>query len=107
MTHNDPESLARRGLTPAIPERTTYISAGAITIGIEPIVMTAETVTAFRTNRGIDLPTARQLMNLYELRGGVVRESGVSIHVYGGNDRECEEILRVDCFAHKPHYNYN
>ena len=98
--------MSQKGLTPAIPERTEYIPAGAVTIGIEPIVMTDDTVTTFRATRDIDLPTARKLISDYEAHGGAVRESGICIHVYGGGEREPVEYLRFDCFAHVPHYHY-
>ena len=106
MGHNTAASLSGRGLTPAIPERTTYVSLGAVTVGIEPIVMTDASVSAFRETRGIDLPTARKLMDDYDVNGGTVRESGVSIHVYGDEDGEPAEYLRFDCFAQVPHYHY-
>ena len=96
----------RLRLTPAIPERTKYIAAGAVTVGVEPIVMTDDSVTTFYATRSIDLPTARRLMDDYEARGGAVRESGISIHVFGDANGEPVEYLRFDCFAHIPHYHY-
>ncbi len=106
MGHNNSASLPGRGLTPAIPERTKYIQAGAVTLGIEPIVMTDDSVAAFHATRGIDLATARKLADGYEANGGAVRESGISIHVYGDEEGESAEYLRFDCFAQVPHYHY-
>ena len=36
---------------------------------------------------------------------GVVRDQGVSIHVFG-RDKTLKECFRIDCFKRDPHYHY-
>ncbi len=93
--------------TPPIPERTEYIEAGAVTIGVEPRVLTDGMLRAYPDNaRVLDLAAIRGLMAEFEERGGVVMDSGVSIHVLGDSHGGLVEHLRFDCYHRRPHYHY-
>ena len=93
--------------TPPIPERTKYISAGPVTFGVEPRVLTQGMLAAYPDNsRFVGLPSIRALMADLEEREDVVVDSGVSIHVFTGADDELIEHLRFDCYHRRPHYHY-
>ena len=85
---------------PADEEATTYLDAGAVSIGVEYRVVDPESLRA--TYRG----NAEQLAELEERspEGGFYAE-GLSLHVVAKTDGH--EYLRFDLFDDPPHYHYN
>jgi hypothetical protein len=79
---------------PPVPEATTYIDIGALTIGIEYRFLTDELVEAAREKEprmAVGHPDAP------------LQDQGVSLHVCD-NDRT--EYIRFDNFGDDPHYHY-
>jgi hypothetical protein len=86
---------------PPILENTEMFKAGAISFGVEFRELNNDIVTA---NYGVgraELMERGVMKSSPEFAG--TDDSGVSIHVYGGDGRE---YLRFDCFAEDPHYHY-
>lgn len=84
---------------PPDPGSTTYLTAGVVTIGVEYRDLDPESLRA--TYAG----NAAHLAELEERspEGGFTDE-GVSIHVFGSDDRF--EYLRFDVLDDSPHYHY-
>jgi hypothetical protein len=85
---------------PADEAATTYLDAGAISIGVEYRVVDPESLR--ETYKG----SAEQLAELEERspEGGFYAE-GLSLHVVAKADGH--EYLRFDLFDDPPHYHYN
>ena len=84
---------------PPIEAHTEYFSAGIIRIGVEFRVLTDVAVAAIRaTLEGAQGSETGRLENL--------DDSGVSLHVFGGEGADAREHLRFDCFIEEPHYHY-
>ena len=85
---------------PADDAATTYLDAGAVTIGVEYRVVDPESLR--ETYKG----NAEQLAELEERspEGGFFAE-GLSLHVVAKFDGH--EYLRFDLFDDPPHYHYN
>jgi hypothetical protein len=86
---------------PPIPpnaEHTTYVDAGAISIGVEyRLLDDAELVANYQ---GAEMDEIREAVG----DGLVVEDNGVSLHVVGTEDGH--EYLRFDLFEGEPHYHY-
>lgn len=85
---------------PPIPpnaEHTTWIDAGAISIGIEyRLLHDAELAANYE---------GEQMAEIQAATGGeAIEDSGVSLHVAGTDDGH--EYLRFDMFELEPHYHY-
>lgn len=85
---------------PAFEERTVRFVAGAITIGVEHRLLDEGTILAFY---GADARAKFDNVAPAGI-GEVVREDGLSLHVFGTEDGL--EYLRFDCFDDAPHYHY-
>jgi hypothetical protein len=84
---------------PPIPpdqEHTTYVDAGALSIGIEWRYLDVSELEANYEGEAMDEIQANITGN--------VTDNGVSIHVMGAADGH--EYLRFDMFAEGPHYHY-
>ena len=85
---------------PPIPpdaERTTYVDAGAISIGVEyRLLDDAELAANYQGEQMDEIQDA--------LDGNAVEDNGVSLHVVGADDGH--EYLRFDLFEQAPHYHY-
>ena len=85
---------------PPIPpdaEHTTYVDAGAISIGIEyRLLDDAELAANYEGEQMDEIQDA--------LGGDAVEDTGVSLHVVGRDDQH--EYLRFDLFEREPHYHY-
>ncbi len=85
---------------PPIPpdaEHTTYVDAGAISIGVECRLLDgAELASHYEGEQMDEIQDA--------LAGATVADNGVSLHVVGSQDGH--EYLRFDLFAKEPHYHY-
>jgi hypothetical protein len=79
---------------PPVPEATTYIDIGVLTIGIEYRFLTDEIVKAGRE---------KEPRLAVGHRDAPLQEQGVSLHVCD-NDRV--EYIRFDNFGDDPHYHY-
>jgi hypothetical protein len=82
---------------PPDPEHTTYVDAGAITIGVEYRVLDDVALAANYTGEAMD-----EIQGALE--GDPVQDNGVSIHVVDPADGH--EYLRFDLFEQEPHYHY-
>lgn len=85
---------------PPIPpdaEHTTWVDAGAISIGVEyRLLDDAELAANYR---------GAQMDEIQEATGGAaIQDNGVSLHVAGTEDGH--EYLRFDLFEQEPHYHY-
>ena len=82
---------------PPDPEHTTWVPAGALSIGVE-----------YRLLDEAELAANYEGSQMEEIRGALgdrtVQDSGVSIHVAGAEDGH--EYLRFDLFEQDPHYHY-
>ena len=82
---------------PPDPERTTWVDAGALRIGVEYRRLDDAEIRANYAGR-----------DLAEIRGALqdrtLQDDGVSIHVAGADDGH--EYLRFDLFEQDPHYHY-
>lgn len=84
---------------PPIEAHTEYFDAGVIRIGVEYRVLNDLAVAAIRaTLEGAQGAETGRLENL--------DDSGVSLHVFGGDGEQVREHLRFDCFIEEPHYHY-
>jgi len=85
---------------PPIPpdaQHTTWVEAGAITIGVEyRLLDDAELAANYQGEQMDEIQAA--------LDGNVVQDNGVSLHVAGAADGH--EYLRFDLFEAEPHYHY-
>jgi len=82
---------------PPDPKDTTWVPAGALTLGVEWRQLDdAELAANYRGDAMAEIQTA--------LGGGTVEDHGVSIHVSGAQDGH--EYLRFDLFEQDPHYHY-
>ncbi|MGV0870612.1 DUF7700 domain-containing protein [Mycolicibacterium sp. XJ879] len=77
---------------PLVKDDTQFVSAGAVTIGVEFRQVDLETLT---TGFGEDIVAAEK---------PTIDAEGVSLHVLGSQDNK--EYLRFDCFDDDPHYHY-
>jgi hypothetical protein len=85
-------------LIPPVPEHTTYIDAGALSIGVEFRVLTDEVVDANYANDD----RAKEIVDA--IRPARFDTTGLSFHVM---DRQSGlEYLRFDMFDDGPHYHY-
>ena len=92
---------------PHIPELTEYFHAGPVTIGVESRMLTDATSAATKEGQGqIDLETIRKLTAEYSHGDHQLKDSGVSLHVFGEADGGLVEYLRFDCFLEFPHFHY-
>jgi hypothetical protein len=82
---------------PPDPEHTTYVDAGALSIGVEHRLLDAAELAANYEGEAMD--EIEQALD-----GNVVEDNGVSIHVTGSADGH--EYLRFDMFEQGPHYHY-
>ena len=82
---------------PPDPEHTTWVEAGAISIGVEyRLLDDAELAANYEGEQMDEIQAATG--------GDAVEDNGVSIHVNGSADGH--EYLRFDCFEQGPHYHY-
>ena len=85
---------------PPIPpdaEHTTWVKAGAISIGVEYRLLDDSELAANYQGE--------QMEEIQQATGGdAVQDNGVSLHVAGSDDGH--EYLRFDLFEHEPHYHY-
>jgi hypothetical protein len=82
---------------PPDPEHTTWIPAGALSIGVEcRLLDEAELAANYEGEQMEEIRAA--------LRDSTVQDGGVSIHVAGAEDGH--EYLRFDLFERDPHYHY-
>lgn len=84
-------------IIPPVSERTEYVEAGAITIGVEYREVNEDIVLANLRAHGMDRPppgAAQEIPN----------DGGVSLHVCDAATRT--EYLRFDMFDDGPHYHY-
>ena len=85
---------------PPIPpdaEHTTYVEAGAISIGVEyRLLDDAELAANYEGEEMDEIQEA--------LAGNAALDNGVSLHVVGTQDGH--EYLRFDLFEREPHYHY-
>ncbi len=85
---------------PPIPpdaEHTTWVDAGAISIGVEYRLLDDAELAA--NYEGEDMKEIQQATG-----GNPVEDNGVSLHVAGSDDGH--EYLRFDLFDREPHYHY-
>lgn len=85
---------------PPIPpdaEHTTYVDAGAISIGVEYRLLDESELAA--NYEGEQMDEIQQALD-----GAAVEDNGVSLHVVGTEDGH--EYLRFDLFEQGPHYHY-
>lgn len=85
---------------PPIPPdaaHTTWVEAGAITIGVEYRLLDDAELAA--NYEGEQMDEIQQATG-----GGTVEDNGVSLHIAGSDDGH--EYLRFDLFEHEPHYHY-
>jgi hypothetical protein len=82
---------------PPDPERTTWVDAGAISIGVEyRLLDDAELAANYQ---------GEQMEEIQAATGGdAIEDNGVSLHVAGADDGH--EYLRFDMFEQEPHYHY-
>jgi hypothetical protein len=86
---------------PPIPpdaEHTTYVDAGAISIGVEYRLLDDAGLAA--NYQGEQMDEIREAVG----DGVVIDDNGVSLHVLGTQDGH--EYLRFDLFDGEPHYHY-
>ena len=86
---------------PIPPEEdvTTYLPAGAITLGVEVRVVDDALVGAQFKDA-----TPQQQAEIAANKPANLNDGGVSVHVCSSRDRT--EYLRFDCFRIEPHYHY-
>jgi hypothetical protein len=82
---------------PPDPEHTTWVPAGALSIGVECRRLDAAELAA--SYEGEQMEEIREALG-----GRTVEDGGVSIHVAGAEDGH--EYLRFDLFEQDPHYHY-
>jgi hypothetical protein len=84
---------------PPDPEHTTWLAAGALTIGVEYRQVDPAALVATYAANAEDMAE----IEARSPEGGFYDE-GVSLHVCGTDDGH--EYLRFDVFADDPHYHY-
>ena len=84
---------------PLEPSACTSFEAGAVTFVLEYRDVDPERLEKAYADRPDDLAEIRRLSPV-----GGFTDTGVSIHVFGTDDRH--EYLRFDCFQDDPHYHY-
>jgi hypothetical protein len=86
---------------PIPPEEkvTTYVPAGAITVGVEVRVVDDALVGAQFKDA-----TPQQQAEIAANKPANLSDGGVSLHVCSSRDRT--EYVRFDCFRIEPHYHY-
>ena len=85
---------------PPVEEDTTYFPAGNITLGIEYRSLDPESLVETYKN------DPAQLAELLDKSpDGGFTDEGLSLHVYGTEDKHL--YVRFDVFAGEPHYHYN
>jgi hypothetical protein len=86
---------------PIPPEEdvTTYVEAGAITLGVEVRVVDDALV-----GKQFKDATPEQQAEIAANKPASLSDGGVSVHVCSSEDRT--EYLRFDCFRIEPHYHY-
>lgn len=84
-------------IIPPVDERTEYVDAGAITIGVEYREVNEEIVLANLRAHGMDRPPPGAQQD-------IPNDGGVSLHVCDAATRT--EYLRFDMFDDAPHYHY-
>jgi hypothetical protein len=82
---------------PLVPEKTTFIEAGPIVIGVEERHITTESLQAHYAGNP-------EHAAAFAARQGDVEDKGISIHVLSAATGR--EHLRFDCFDEDPHYHY-
>ena len=82
---------------PPVPEHTTWVPAGTLSIGVE--YRRVDDAIVDGTYDEAALEKIREM-----LKDKVVQDGGVSIHVSGAQDGH--EYLRFDLFEREPHYHY-
>ena len=85
---------------PPIPpdaEHTTWVAAGALSIGVEyRLLDDAELAANYQGEQMEEIQQATA--------GNAIEDNGVSLHVAGSDDGH--EYLRFDLFEQEPHYHY-
>jgi hypothetical protein len=84
---------------PPEEEVTTYVPAGAITVGVEVRVVDDALVGAQFKDA-----TPEQQAEIAANKPANLNDGGVSLHVCSSRDRT--EYVRFDCFRIEPHYHY-
>jgi hypothetical protein len=84
---------------PPEEEVTTYVAAGAVTLGVEVRVVDDALVGAQFKDA-----TPEQQAEIAANKPANLNDGGVSVHVCSSVDRT--EYLRFDCFRIEPHYHY-
>jgi len=85
---------------PPVEEDTTYFPAGNITLGIEYRSLDPESLVETYKH------DPAQLAELLDKSpDGGFTDEGLSLHVYGTEDKHL--YVRFDVFAGEPHYHYN
>jgi hypothetical protein len=86
---------------PIPPEEdvTTYVAAGAITVGVEVRALDNALVGDYFKDA-----TPEQQAEIAANKPDNLDDGGVSLHVCSSEDRT--EYLRFDCFRFEPHYHY-
>ena len=84
---------------PPEEEVTTYVPAGAVTLGVEVRVVDDALVGAQFKNA-----TPEQQAEIAANKPANLNDDGVSVHVCASEDRT--EYVRFDCFRIEPHYHY-
>jgi hypothetical protein len=84
---------------PPEEEVTTYLPAGAITVGVEVRVVDDALVGAQFKHA-----TPEQHAEIAANKPANLNDGGVSLHVCSSRDRR--EYVRFDCFRIEPHYHY-
>ena len=85
---------------PPVEEDTTYFPAGNITLGIEYRSLDPESLVETYKH------DPAQLAELLDKSpDGGFTDEGLSLHVYGTDDKHL--YVRFDVFAGEPHYHYN
>lgn len=85
---------------PPIPpdeEHTTWVSAGALSLGVEYRLLDDAELAANYEGAQMEEIQAN-------IKGDAVQDNGVSLHVKAVADGH--EYLRFDMFEHEPHYHY-
>ncbi len=91
---------------PPVPGNTTYIKAGAITIGVEHRLLDFDIALAVEDAGGVGDPNRRATLERLKKEGRIIDDRGVSLHIFDNADGKLVEHLRFDCFDRDPHYHY-
>lgn len=85
---------------PLVPDETTFVTEGAIVVGVERRHITTESLRALYQGN----PAHAAAFEDRVQQGGALDDRGVSIHVLSATTGR--EYLRFDCFDEDPHYHY-